>query len=345
MIFSIIKILKRIIVSITLFCTLSLVSTNPLCADIATLSAAPSNRGIKSTRFPIFRENKEPKTIEGHQPIVEPKPFILLCSIWGMGFFGDFLTALGALHLYEQGKCSGVSIEYGASGTYYDSEKGPNWWEYYFEPIHVGSRENAPIVPSIQTAMIGSVNYDFPRIVEFTVYRKDANALIKKYVRVKWHIKKKLKQIVKNSFGRSKVIGVHYRGTDKIYEDPLAPFENVAAEVDKAIVQFETDKEAKVKIFVATDQQNFLDYMIERYPSKVIYYQEGARSLNHNAVHTSAIATPYKKGEDALIDCLLLSKSDIIIKTSSNLSLCSAYFNPDIPMVHVTSRYWHPPLE
>jgi hypothetical protein len=275
----------------------------------------------------------------------KPKHFIVLNSVCGMGFFGDFLTALGALHLYNVGFFSGVSIEYGTSGTYYDPAIGPNWWEYYFEPVHVGYQGDSFTHYSVLSVVVDDCLYDLPRMTEFNICRKDAHRLIEKFVKLKPHIVDKVNQIVENVFGYSSMIGVHYRGTDKWTEAPIASYDSVAAHVDKTISQLQEIGHDDIKIFVATDEQSFLDYMRERYPSKVVCYEECARSSTGEAVHTSGIATPYKKGEDAIIDCLLLSKTDVILKTSSNLSLCSAYFNPDIPMVHMTSRGWHAPLE
>lgn len=337
MIFSFIGQIQKQILIVMHICTFLICTLIP-CSSKASLDRAKRNivhSAIQENVFEQAADNEE-------KP---PKPYAVLHSHWGVGFFGEFLTVIGALHLYEVGLVSGVSIEYGENGTYYDSSVGPNWWENYFEPLHIGNRENMPLYYSVQGVEVNGCMYDLPRIVEFGVCRRDANALINKYIKVKSHVRKKVHNIVKNSFGKSKVIGVHYRGTDKFMEDPLASFDQVAEHVDKALADFRAEGFHRIKIFVATDQQNFLDFMIARYASKVIYYAEATRSLDGNAVHTSWNATPYKKGEDALIDCLLLSKTNIIIKTSSNLSLCSAYFNPDIPIVHVTTRWWHAPLE
>lgn len=118
------------------------------------------------------------------------------------------------------------------------------------------------------------------------------------------------------------------------------------ATIDQYIAELEEIGHTDIKVFIATDEQSLLDYMTLHYPSKVIYYEGSERSINGVCVHLSGHGgSPYKKGEDALIDCLLLSKTDIILKTSSNLSLCATYFNPDIPVVHITARHWHPPLE
>ena len=39
----------------------------------------------------------------------------------------------------------------------------------------------------------------------------------------------------------------------------------------------------------------------------------------------------YQKGLDAVIDCLLLSRTQFLIRTASNLSLCAAMFNSRVP--------------
>lgn len=47
----------------------------------------------------------------------------------------------------------------------------------------------------------------------------------------------------------------------------------------------------------------------------------------------------YSLGEEALIDACLLSKCDLLIRTSSNLSLWSTYFNPSLPTILLNHRY------
>ena len=41
----------------------------------------------------------------------------------------------------------------------------------------------------------------------------------------------------------------------------------------------------------------------------------------------------HKKGVDAVIDCILLSRCQVLIRTSSNLSLCSTLFAPEMPVI------------
>ena len=46
-----------------------------------------------------------------------------------------------------------------------------------------------------------------------------------------------------------------------------------------------------------------------------------------------------KEVENALIDCILLSKTDLLIRTSSNFSLASTFFNPKLPVIELSKRH------
>src|SRR5688500_7604199 len=54
------------------------------------------------------------------------------------GMFASFATVLGALHLYETGQIQGFHINM-KTGPYVDPDRGDNWWEYYYLPIHLGN--------------------------------------------------------------------------------------------------------------------------------------------------------------------------------------------------------------
>lgn len=94
------------------------------------------------------------------------------------------------------------------------------------------------------------------------------------------------------------------------------------------------------KLFVATDEQLFLTYIENAFPNLVISHN-ASRSADGTPLHLGrSDINPYQQGEDAIIDCLLLSKGDILIRTSSNLSAWSSYFNPYIPVIDLSKAYW-----
>jgi hypothetical protein len=87
----------------------------------------------------------------------------------------------------------------------------------------------------------------------------------------------------------------------------LPSAEEVFLEIEKA-----ARRRTKYKLFVATDEQAFLDAISTRYKGKVIYL-DAIRSTNGKAVHASR-KNAYRKGEEALLDCVLLSKTNLLIQ-------------------------------
>jgi len=132
----------------------------------------------------------------------------------------------------------------------------------------------------------------------------------------------------KERMGQGYLIGVHYRGSDKWLEANFISYLQVIEEVKKVVLKHE-----KSQIFVATDEKGFLDAMIEAFGNKVIFY-DSFRSENQEPIHYQNRA-PYLRGKEALIDALLLSKSHILLRTNSNLSAVSAFFNPNMDVVNL----------
>ena len=253
------------------------------------------------------------------------------------GMFRTFASLTGLLHLYDLGYYGGLKVDCGLDGLYYDAAYGPNWWEYYFEPISIGDETNT--IP-VLTAN-GPVGIDCAMLTEFQLNKKQVNEIINKYIRIKPYIQNKINDYVNSHFRTSFVIGVHYRGTDKSIEAPRVTYQAMASLISK---EAKKHKRKSVKVFIATDEQPFLAYMKKLYPAHVVSYEDAIHSTSATPIHKT-VGQKYKKGEDALMDCLLLSKCHVLIKTSSNLSLVSTYFNPLMPVIHASQRPWKAPIE
>lgn len=252
--------------------------------------------------------------------------FYVLKSPLGEGLFNVLKMTLGSLKMFEEHpeKVKGLKIDFGTDGLYYDANYGENWWEYYFEPVELGSSVGSKVV---NVTEIGS---GIPYYLEKHTSIERVNELLSKYVKVKEPILRKVQEL-KNTYFHSYMIGVHYRGTDKNSEVRRVKYETVL----KAIKNHVQSSHLKdFCLFIATDEQQFIDFMKKQFPNQIIYYEEAFRSwVGGEAIHLSKKYNPYKKGEDAMIDCLLLSQCDFLIRTTSNLSLCSTYFNPSLKVL------------
>lgn len=224
-------------------------------------------------------------------------------------------------------KISGLKVDLGKRGLYYDELKGANWWNYYFEPMEVGTKENAEIRPPSRGESIRAF------CERYHIARAEGAEIVKKYIRVRSEIQKKVDSFVQDYFQDFFIVGVHYRGTDKEQEAPKVEYENVFKSIEENI-----PLTLPYRIFVATDELPFLEAIQNRFPNQIIC-TDAHRTKGNTGVHYTFAAPPYQLGEEALMDCLLLSKSDLLIRTSSSLSLWSTYFNPDLPVILLNQRF------
>lgn len=252
------------------------------------------------------------------------KEFISLRSRENAGVFSTFNDVLVLLKFYEKNRCLGIEVDFDTGGVYYDSNHGSNWWLYYCEPIFYGNKRHVRVATGF-----------FEWKAELNIGRYEAFGLIQRHIRFKSFIWEKIYNIEKN-FESKRVIGVHYRGTDKIKEAPRVSYDDVFVAI-KAYM--DSNLGYDYKIFVATDERNFMDYMEEKFGEIVCYNKENTWSTDEKPIHLNSDNDPFKCGENAIVDSILLSRTHFLIRTSSNLSLWSTFFNPDLQVLELSQRY------
>lgn len=248
--------------------------------------------------------------------------------IGGAGMFHNFNIVLGCLDLYDKYEHIAITVDFKELGLYYESSYGSNWWNYYFEPINYPQKVNQtkkPILKSLkddEKAEIGNA-------VHFYMTRERAHELITKYVRVRQEFLDEVKTFYEEHLEGSFVIGVHYRGTDKWCEANRVSYEEVLNIVTTLLLEHED-----AKIFVATDEVCFLQKIQDCFGERVFFIE--AQRFDGHPVHYVSNKC-FLKGKEALIDCLLLARSDILVRTNSNLSAVSAYFNPEMKVINLNT--------
>lgn len=244
------------------------------------------------------------------------------------GMFSIFNSVIGFLNAYENGEIAGLEVKFGTRGNYYEPSHGPNWWNYYCEPLCVG-RDKKLLVNQGKQADWSRMAYH----TEKQLTPRQVNKLFKKYIKIKDFVTSDVNRFAQKNFGTQYVIGVHYRGTDKDYEAPKVSYRKVFKEIKNHL---EGLKDREYMIFVATDEQGFLDHIKEVFPDRVVALN-AIRSTDGRPVHKTT-DSPFLHGKQALTDALLLSKCNILIRTSSNLSLWATYFNPKMPVILMNDR-------
>lgn len=137
-------------------------------------------------------------------------------------------------------------------------------------------------------------------------------------------------------FGK-KTLGIHFRGTDKHKEADYISQENVI----KNIMAFLTIENDFDTIFIAADEESFISKIKQACLDKKKYnliFTNSIRSHNKNPIHLHN--TGIVLAQEAMIDSLLLSKCNYVIKTSSCLSDWVKIWNPSIEVYNLNKfRY------
>lgn len=133
-------------------------------------------------------------------------------------------------------------------------------------------------------------------------------------------------------------LGLHYRGTDKNKASDETNYVSEADFIALADDFIGSHPEVEV-IFIASDEIRFIEAFQRRYPDhKIVYSGE----VVHHKV--SLKKNNIKKGEHAILDCLLLSRCKYLLKCQSALSGFSKILNPDIEAYRVSANklaFWN----
>ncbi len=246
------------------------------------------------------------------------------------GFYAQLTVILGLLEHFEKwgNVLAGVRVDFEDRGLYYDAAHGNNSWEYFFQPVDIGRQTNADerTTTIFQEEQFATRGEHMPR--------SRALDLIERYIHIKPPILKKIDSFVRAYFEGFHVIGIHYRGTDKWTEAPRVSYEDVRTAACAAIGAIDA---GQYRLFVASDEQAFVDFMTSAFPDRVIIW-ETQRAVDGKPIDFR-MENNYKKGKDVVIDCVLLSRCHLLIRTSSHLGLFSTFFNPALPVVLLNHPY------
>jgi hypothetical protein len=143
-------------------------------------------------------------------------------------------------------------------------------------------------------------------------------------------VQKRVKAFIAENFSNKKYISVQYRGTDKFFSesDYISP-EQACGKIAKILKEKGLNNR---KIFVATDTERFMKLMKAKFGKRIVTIQ-ATLSTDGTPVHVRNDVAGFQKGIEALLDCLIISKSSFLIRTASNLSSSALLFNPKLESI------------
>lgn len=281
------------------------------------------------------------------------------------GLFAQVTFALNQL-IYSEAQGLVPVVMYGEDSedgpnAYFDATQGDNIWEYYFEPVAGLSWQDIqalladkshPLTPDrvvrlstgelwrLHTAEPDSV-YNYPygmhreRYAEpgwYDSQRERAQRVVRDYIRVRPDILAETERAAEGLFQGRPVLGMHLRGTDKGTADSDMSLMRIVPP-DEYFPHIETflSTHPDACLFVATDQSQFVETIRQRFGERVVSMDAMRASGAVNVFQTNK--GNYQSGREVLMDMLLLSKSDFLLKCTSAVGEYAMYFNPSLKCV------------
>lgn len=206
------------------------------------------------------------------------------------------------------------------------------WNRYFIQPI---------LKPNtvFRMELVGSM-YDF----SILLYNNDLetikryNQTIKEFLVFRPHIIEKV-NLFEKTFFEGTVAGIHIRGTDSFFDRgrpnlPISYFEKL---IEEKLGNYS-------KIFIASDNINVIQKLQSKFGSRIVFYV--SKRLDIDAQNVALHETIFNDsnidyGEEVLIESILLSKCDLLIRQQSNVSTFSKLLNPDIKIHQFDLPLWH----
>jgi hypothetical protein len=165
---------------------------------------------------------------------------------------------------------------------------------------------------------------------------------VSSYLQLQRPILAKLRRLQRRLLDSSSgpVLGVHLRGTDKGKYLAMA---GSGQQIDPAAylpyVSAFLAAHRNASVFVATDSPSFLREVRSTWPGRVRYREDVLRDEGNAAFRKPAASGNYRKGEEVLLDALLLSRCDWLLHAASGVAEFAIYWSPQLHNRSVHMQY------
>ena len=280
---------------------------------------------LKETRISKILKNAPEYKIHSFGTKNKDKIFYVIKRHKGGGLFSNLLFVLNHLILADKfGAIPVVDME-NFTNLYTEKNKikgTKNSWLYYFDPV---SKYNLNQVYKSKFVIFSSDDLFINQAVNFKSNTIQLEKVYKKYIKIKPEYIKLSKNFIKKNFKRKKILGVHWRGTDhKVL--PNHPYPPTKKQIFRATDYF-FNKYKFDKIFLITEEMNYLNAFKKRYKNKLCYFNS-FRAINRRELAINNRKNHrYNLGRDSLVETLIMSNVNFLICSRSNISEFSYFLS------------------
>ena len=225
-----------------------------------------------------------------------------------------------------------LAVEWGADCCYYHEASGKNVFEYYFTPLF-----DKPVLPGVDRKIGAKIAgfYDESMVSKCTwgplsVHRneksrarfvKQANEEIwEKIFGFRPGVRYKLEETAEPVIRNRKTVGTHRRTTDWGH-GPVPRRTDVFSVLDAYVAN-------GYHVYLSTDNEQEVDEFKVRYGDKLLYTNVCRGTNDKGQPMFGHCASPAYHGYEAILDAFILSRTNVRLATSSNLSTFAEILNP-----------------
>lgn len=266
-------------------------------------------------------------------------------SIIGVGMIGNILVVLQVIYhninnnvnIYIDQYSNGNCIVY--DKQYTEDTNIINPFDYYFQQNTKHNNNNYFLSNSLPIEL----SYGACNFLNCDLYKKLKNLFFKNF-KIKDDIINIVDSYILNNFNNNIVLGVQIRLTDMIFYHKTHDIYYFIKRVNEILNTHKIDK-----IFVSTDNEEAINIFIKNVNHNNILFQkniERENSINSNVgmhykintnknIINNRIYHNYHIGKEVLIDTLILSKCDYLLRSRSAVSDVAIIFNENIKEIFV----------
>ena len=262
----------------------------------------------------------------------EDKIFYVIKRTPGTGMFSNITFILNHLKICKKFNFLPI-IDMENFHTIYNERinirENKNAWNYYFKSLNKFTLNE---VYKSKNVLI--TDNKFFHFFSYNIHKDlELSKLLRDQIIINKYLQKSYSKILKK-FNNKNILGIHFRGTSykRSAGHPLPATKKQMYNITKNILE----KNHIDKIFLVTEEQNYLDFFIKKFGDKVIYLNSSYRSNTNDAfkIYPRNLHR-YKLGREAVLEAMLLSSCKHFVYLCSNISAAAIGFNIEMSQ----SRY------
>ena len=246
------------------------------------------------------------------------KTFYVIRRSPGAGIFSNLIFVLNHLKIaHENNFIPFVDME--NYPTIYNEinqiSKTNNSWEYFFKNF---SDSKTDEIYNSKNVII--TDNEFIKSFEKWMSKdKEIIDILTEKIRLNDNVYKLFKRLKKKYFDSYKVLGIHFRGTS-YKTSPGHPFPATKKQMFNSVNKILKNNKVD-KIFLSTEEKDYLNFFLKKFPGRIIYLPSAYRSNKNDAFSIYPRKNHrFKLGREILLESLLLSCSDFFLYTKTNVS-------------------------